>query len=248
MVIHQDLHSSNGSLLYLQRPLLLGSVGSRTILRMGRTTMCLDVRSGAAGGGGQSRLGIPSCIACRSVDETFEPCAATPEELHTIMSLSCVTIVSPPKKVVLSTTLTDSHPIAVFDSEIQDIQSDVEPDPVPGTAGSDNADAPEHSASGGDADALGDPVVEVPEAVPNAPVNMDLTMGSTRCIDCPSTENEGKCSVIDDDVASANEPDEARASASAVVSGVIFRAMSSVLTVHSVNLGKNEKEESSERL
>ncbi|CAM9451318.1 unnamed protein product, partial [Ectocarpus fasciculatus] len=39
----EDLHSSNGTLLYLQRPHLLGPVGSRTILRMGRTTMCLDV-------------------------------------------------------------------------------------------------------------------------------------------------------------------------------------------------------------
>lgn len=96
--------------MYLQRPLLLGSVGNRTILRLGRTTMCLDVR-GSNLGSGPSALGALSCISCKSVDETFEPCAATPEELHTIMSLSSGSnrLASTPKKGIVGPTLTTLH-------------------------------------------------------------------------------------------------------------------------------------------
>ena len=100
--ILQDLHSSNGSLLYLQRPHFLGNVGSRTILRLGRTTMSLDLRGNAIGGGAFGIEMLPSCFSCQTIDNAVGPCSASPEELYTIMSHStsnCSNTSSPVKAI-----------------------------------------------------------------------------------------------------------------------------------------------------
>jgi hypothetical protein len=141
----------------LQRPLFLGNANSTTILRLGRTTMSLDVRGNALGGGLGSDL-LPSCFSCKGVDEVVGPCSASPDELYTIMSHTAASSnVSSPVKPgyeAANNVDTDDNNLpeaglvgnAVERSQDSDSQADSVERPNRARAESDLPSVPEHGA------------------------------------------------------------------------------------------------------
>jgi hypothetical protein len=101
-ILIQDLKSSNGSLLYLQRPYALCSNGGVSTVRMGRTTISLTVKSNFLSSG------VSSCFMPISSDSVDVPCLSMPDELLEILSVPRTNLPESPQQNVMNITAPDT--------------------------------------------------------------------------------------------------------------------------------------------